>query len=163
MARLLLFPLLALLPACTLTLELVYPGHRISGLETQRTYCTYGDTRVDFRFLLEGSLDRLELYWLAEGQRPQDARPGERYALWGPIRGGSLRGWLQVTPSGEIRAVSLTTPQSQGEVLPQGIVVEPLPERRLWLRGFTGGVAGPFVPARNPVRPDASSACDPLW
>ncbi|WP_038058812.1 hypothetical protein [Thermus amyloliquefaciens] len=158
-----LLPLLWLLSACTLTLELVHPGHRISGLETQGTYCTHGDTWVDFRFLLEGSLDRLELYWLAEGKPPQEARPGEGYTLLGPIRGGLLRGWLQVAPSGEVRAVSLTSPQGQGGALPQGIGVEPLPERRLWLRGFTGGVAGPFVAAQNPVRPDASPACDPLW
>ncbi|TFU15451.1 hypothetical protein [Thermus tengchongensis] len=152
-----------LLSACTLTLEVVYPGHRITGLETQRTYCTHRPTQVDFRFLLEGGLDRLEFYWLPEGGLPQDARPEERYALWGPLRGGILRGWLEVTPLGEVRAVSLTSPRGQGGVEPQGIVVEPLPQRRLWLRGFTGGVAGPFVPAQNPVRPDTSSFCDPLW
>lgn len=162
MARLLyLFPLL--LSACTLTLEVVYPGHRLSGLETQRSYCVQGNTRVDFRFLLEGRLDRLELYWLPEGRPPQEARPGERYVLWDAIPPGALRGWLEVTPSGEIRAVALTSPQGQGAALPQGIVVEPLLERRLWLRGFTGEVAGPSVPAANLVRPEASLACDPLW
>ncbi len=66
-----------------------------------------------------------------------------------------------MTPSGEVRAVALASPQALG-VAPQGIGVEPLPHRRLWLRGYTEGVPGPYVPAQSPVRP-AASFCDPSW
>lgn len=59
-----------------------------------------------------------------------------------------------MTPSGEVRAVALASPQALG--------VEPLPDRRLWLRGYTEGVPGPYVPAQSPVRP-AASFCDPSW
>ncbi|BCP97705.1 hypothetical protein TthHB5008_08060 [Thermus thermophilus] len=154
--------LLPLLAACSLTLEVVYPGHRIARLETQPTYCAYGNTRVDYRFYLEGRVDRLEFYWVPEGKAPWETAPQERLALGGPIYGGYVRGFVEVTPDGSIQAVSLVSPQ--GASLPQGIGVEPaLPDRRLWLRGFTGGVAGPYVAAANPVRGDASSFCDPSW
>ncbi|GAA5334361.1 MULTISPECIES: hypothetical protein [Thermus] len=159
MRTLLLF--LPFLAACSLTLEVVYPGHRISDLRTQSTYCAYANTRLDYRFYLEGRLDRLEFYWLPEGVHPENARPEERATLRGPIYGGLVRGFVEVTPEGVIQAVSATSPQ--GAVAPQGIGVEPnLPPRRLWLRGFTGGLAGPFV-AGNPVYPDASAFCDPAW
>ncbi len=160
MRGLLLVPLF--LSACTLTLEVVYPGHRITGLRTQETYCTAGNTRVDFAFDLEGRLDRVEFFWIPEGLTPDQARPEERYAFFGPIHAGRVKGWLEVTPGGEVRAVSLTSPGSLS-LRPQGITVEPLPHRRLWLKGYTGGLAGPFVPAANPVRPDSSSSCDPAW
>ncbi len=150
------------LSACTLTLEVVYPGHRITDLRTQGTYCTAGNTRVDFAFDLEGRLDRLEFVWLPEGLTPDQARPEERYALFGPIRAGRVEGWLEVTPEGEVLAVSLTSLGSLS-LRPQGIIVEPLPDRRLWLKGYTGGLAGSFVRAANRVRPDSSSSCDPAW
>ncbi|MDM7324156.1 MAG: hypothetical protein P3W93_004010 [Thermus sp.] len=160
MRRLVLLSLL--LSACTLTLEVVYPGHRISGLRTQSTYCTSGNTRVDFAFNLEGRLDRLEFFWLPEGLTPDQARPEERYVLYGPLQAGEIRGWLEVTPSGEVQAVSWVASQGLAQ-RPQGIGVEPLPERRLWLRGYTGGLAGPYVRAANPVTPDSSPFCDPTW
>jgi len=150
------------LSACTLTLEVVYPGHRITGLRTQGTYCTAYDTQVDFAFDLEGRLDGLEFFWLPEGVAPDRARPQERYALFGPIRAGRVEGWLEVTAEGEVLAVSLTSLGSLS-LRPQGIIVEPLPDRRLWLKGYTGGLAGSFVRAANRVRPDSSSSCDPAW
>ncbi|RTH14123.1 hypothetical protein CSW41_12785 [Thermus scotoductus] len=148
--------------ACTLTLEVVYPGHRISGLRTQSTYCTSGNTRVDFAFTLEGRLDRLEFFWLPEGLTPDQARPEERYVLYGLLQAGGVKGWLEVTPSGEVQAASLVAPRGLA-LKPQGIIVEPLPERRLWLRGYTGGLPGPYVPAANRVYPDSSPYCDPTW
>ncbi|MFN3369247.1 MAG: hypothetical protein ACK4ZX_07620 [Thermus sp.] len=157
-----LLPLLWLLSACTLTLEAVYPGHGITGLRTQDTYCTAGNTRLDFAFDLEGRLDGLELLFLPEGFAPHQARPGERYALLAPIHAGRVQGFLEVTPEGEVLAVSLTSPGSLS-LGPQGIIVEPLPHRRLWLRGYTGGLGGPYVRAANPVRPDSSPHCDPTW
>ncbi|GAB6941687.1 hypothetical protein JCM11602_10980 [Thermus brockianus] len=156
-ALLLLLPFLA---ACSLTVELVYPGHRISDLRTQSSYCTHTHTRLDYAFFLEGRLDWLEFYWLPEGVHPEDARPEERAALRGPVYGGAVRGFVEVTPQGAIRAVSATSPQ--GGMVPQGISVEPSQPRRLWVRGFTGGLAGPFVRG-NPVYPDASALCDPAW
>ena len=150
------------LSACTLTLEVVYPGHRITGLRTQGTYCTAYDTQVDFAFDLEGRLDGLEFFWLPEGVAPDRARPQERYALFGPIRAGRVEGWLEVTAEGEVLAVSLTSLGSLS-LRPQGIIVEPLPDRRLWLKGYTGGLAGSFVRAANRIRPDSSSSCDPAW
>ncbi|MFD3005067.1 hypothetical protein [Thermus tengchongensis] len=150
------------LSACTLTLEVVYPGHRITGLRTQETYCTAGNTRVDFAFDLEGRLDKVEFFWIPEGLTPDQARLEERYALSGPIHAGRVKGWLEVTPEGEVLAVSLTSPGSLS-LRPQGVIVEPLPDRRLWLRGYTGGLAGPFVRAANWVRPDSSPSCDPAW
>ncbi|GLV47482.1 hypothetical protein TJA_06530 [Thermus sp. LT1-2-5] len=153
--------LLPLLAACSLTLEVVYPGHRISGLATQTTYCASGTTRVDYRFFLEGRLDRLVFYWLPEGVSPERALPEERALLQGPLYGGVVQGWVEVTPEGAIQAVSALSPQ--GGVGVQGIGVEPsLPPRRLWLQGFTGGLAGPYV-AGNAVDPDATPSCDPAW
>jgi hypothetical protein len=38
-----------------------------------------------------------------------------------------------------------------------------LPDRRLWVRGMTAGVYGPYVPAQTPVRPDSTALCDPGW
>ena len=150
------------LSACTLTLEVVYPGHRITGLRTQETYCTAGNTRVDFAFDLEGRLDIVEFFWIPEGLTPDQARPEERYAVFDPIHAGRVKGWLEVTPSGEVQAVSWVAPQGLA-LRPEGITVEPLPERRLWLRGYTGGLAGPYVPAVDPVIPDSSPYCDPTW
>lgn len=153
--------LLPLLAACSLTLEVVYPGHRISDLATQATYCTSGTTQVDYRFFLEGRLDRLAFYWLPEGASPESALPEERAVLQGPIYGGVVRGYVEVTPDGAIRGVSAVSPQ--GRVGVQGIGVEPnLPPRRLWLQGFTGGLAGPYVRG-NPVYPDGALSCDPAW
>lgn len=160
MRRLVLLSLL--LSACTLTLEVVYPGHRISGLRTQSTYCASGNTRVDFAFTLEGRLDRLEFFWLPEGLTPDQARPEERYVLYGLLQAGGIKGWLEVTPTGEVQAVSWVAPLGLA-LRPEGITVEPMPERRLWLRGYTGGLAGPYVPAANPVIPDSSPYCDPTW
>ncbi|BDG16876.1 hypothetical protein [Thermus brockianus] len=155
-ALLLLLPFLA---ACSLTVELVYPGHRISDLGTQSSYCAHTNTRLDYSFFLEGRLDWLEFYWLPEGVRPEDARPEEWAALGGPVYGGAVRGFVEVTPQGAIRAVSAIS--AQGGV-PQGISVEPSQPRRLWVRGFTGGLAGPFVQG-NPVYSDTSAFCDPAW
>ncbi len=160
--RILLLPFLGLLSACTFTLEAVYPGHRITGLKTQGTYCASANTRVDFRFSLEGRLDRLEFFWIPEGLSPSQARPEERYTLRGPIYSGEVRGFVEVTPSGGIQAVSLAWP-SGAALRPQGVTVEPLPERRLWLRGHTGGLAGPYVRAANPVVPGSFPYCDPDW
>ncbi|MFN4070711.1 MAG: hypothetical protein ACK4HT_03995 [Thermus caldifontis] len=151
------------LSACTLTLEVVYPGHRITDLRTQGTYCTAGNTRVDFAFDLEGRLDRLEFFWIPEELTPDHARPEERYALSGPLRAGRVRGWLEVTPEGKVQAVTLISAAGSLSPTPQGVIVEPLPDRRLWLRGYTGGLAGPLVPAANRVRPDSSPFCDPTW
>lgn len=150
------------LSACTLTLEVVYPGHRITGLRTQETYCTAGNTRVDFTFNLEGRLDKVEFFWLPEGFTPDKARPEEWLALSGPIRAGWVQGWIEVTSSGEVQAAYWVGPKTQA-LSPQGIIVEPLPDRRLWLKGYTGGLAGPFMRAANRVRPDSSSSCDPAW
>jgi hypothetical protein len=146
--------LLPLLSACSLTLEVAYPGHRIQALRTQGTYCADRNTRLDYRFYLEGRLDALEFFWVPEGVEPWRAKPGETFLLEGPISGPEVRGYLEVTPSGEVRAVS---------VAPQGIGVEPLPDRRLWVRGMTAGVYGPYVPAQTPVRPDSTAFCDPGW
>ncbi|WP_240307577.1 hypothetical protein [Thermus caldifontis] len=107
-------------------------------------------------------MDGLEFFWLPEGVTPDRARPQERYALFGPICAGRVEGFLEVSPGGEVRAVSLTSPGSLS-LRPQGIIVEPFPDRRLWLRGYTGGLAGPLVPAANRVRPDSSPFCDPTW
>ncbi|WP_117238414.1 hypothetical protein [Thermus sediminis] len=151
-ALLLLLPLLA---ACSLTLEVAYPGHRIQALRTQGTYCADRNTLLDYRFLLEGRLDALEFFFVPEGVDPWRARPEERFRLSGPIFGPQVRGYLEVTPRGEVRAGTA--------VSPQGIVVEPLPDRRLWVRGVTAGVLGPYVRAQNPVRPDVTASCDPSW
>jgi hypothetical protein len=62
---------------------------------------------------------------------------------------------LEVTPGGEVRAASALSSQ--------GIGIEPLPDRRLWVRGMTAGVYGPYVPAQTPVRPDGTAFCDPGW
>jgi hypothetical protein len=42
--------LLPLLSACSLTLEVAYPGPRIQALRTQETYCADQNTRLDYRF-----------------------------------------------------------------------------------------------------------------
>jgi hypothetical protein len=152
MRALLLF--LPLLAACSLTLEVAYPGHRIQALRTQGTYCTDRNTRLDYRFYLEGRLDALEFFWVPEGVEPRRARPEEVFRLSGPILGPEVRGYLEVAPSGEVRAVY---------VAPQGIGIEPLPDRRLWVRGMTAGVYGPYVRALNLVRPDSTALCDPGW
>jgi hypothetical protein len=146
--------LLPLLSACSLTLEVAYPGHRIQVLRTQGTYCADRNTRLDYRFYLEGRLDALEFFWVPEGVGPWRARPEEVFRLSGPISGPEVRGYLEVTPGGEVRAVY---------VAPQGIGIEPLPDRRLWVRGMTAGVHGPYVRALNPVRPDSTAFCDPGW
>jgi hypothetical protein len=151
MRALLLF--LPLLAACSLTLEVAYPGPRIQALRTQGTYCADRNTRLDYRFDLEGRLDALEFFWVPEGVGPWRARPEEVFRLSGPIFGPEVRGYLEVTPSGEVRAVY---------VAPQGIGIEPLPDRRLWARGRTAGVYGPYVRALNLVRP-APYPCDPSW
>ncbi len=109
---------------------------------------------MDYRFDLEGRLDALEFFWVPEGVGLWRARPEEVFRLSGPILGPEVRGYLEVTPSGEVRAVY---------VAPQGIGVEPLPDRRLWVRGMTAGVYGPYVPAQTPVRPDSTAFCDPGW
>jgi hypothetical protein len=146
--------LLPLLSACSLTLEVVYPGPRIQALRTQGTYCADRNTRLDSRFDLGGRLDALEFFWVPEGVGPWWARPEEVFRLSGPIFGPEVRGYLEVAPSGEVRAVY---------VAPQGIGIEPLPDRRLWVRGMTAGVYGPYVRALNLVRPDSTALCDPGW
>jgi hypothetical protein len=104
--------LLPLLSACSLTLEVAYPGPR-----TQETYCADRNTRLDYRFDLEGRLDALEFFWVPEGVGPWRARAEEVFRLSGPILGPEVRGYLEVAPSGEVRAVY---------VAPQGIGIEPL-------------------------------------
>jgi hypothetical protein len=146
--------LLPLLSACSLTLEVAYPGPRIQALRTQGTYCADRNTRLDYRLDLEGRLDALEFFWVPEGVGPWQARPEEVFRLFGPILGPEVRGYLEVAPSGEVRAVY---------VAPQGIGIEPLPDRRLWVRGRTAGVYGPYVRALNLVRPDSTALCDPGW
>jgi hypothetical protein len=146
--------LLPLLSACSLTLEVAYPGPRIQALRTLGTYCADRNTRLDYRLDLEGRLDALEFFWVPEGVGPWQARPEEVFRLFGPILGPEVRGYLEVTPSGEVRAVY---------VAPQGIGIEPLPDRRLWVRGMTAGVYGPYVRALNLVRPDSTALCDPGW
>jgi hypothetical protein len=128
--------LLPLLSACSLTLEVAYPGPRIQALRTQETYCADRNTRLDYRFDLEGRLDALEFFWVLEGVGPWRARPEEVFRLSGPVLGPEVRGYLEVAPSGEVRAVY---------VAPQGIGIEPLPDRRLWARGRTAGVYGPYT------------------
>ncbi|WP_448567292.1 hypothetical protein [Thermus sp.] len=150
MRALLLF--LPLLAACSLTLEVA--GPRIQALHTQDTYCAGRNTQVDYRFHLEGRLDALEFFWVPEGVDPWRAKPEETLRLSGPLFGPEVGGFLEVTPGGEVRAVY---------VAPQGIGIEPLPDRRLWVRGMTAGVYGPYVPAQNPVRPDSTPFCDPSW
>jgi hypothetical protein len=147
--------LLPLLSACSLTLEVAYPGPRIQALRTQGTYCADRNTRLDYRFDLEGRLDALEFFWVPEGVGPWRARPEEVFRLSGPILGPEVRGYLEVTPSGEVRAALALSSQ--------GIGIEPLPDRRLWVRGMTAGVYGPYVPAQTPVRPDSTAFCDPGW
>jgi hypothetical protein len=151
MRALLLF--LPFLAACSLTLEVAYPGHRIQTLRTQGTYCADRNTLLDYRFYLEGRLDALEFFWVPEGVEPWRAKPEEAFRLSGPLFGPEVRGYLEVTPGGEVRAVYLS---------PQGIGIEPLPDRRLWVRGMTAGVYGPYVRALNLVRP-APYPCDPSW
>ncbi|ALJ91317.1 hypothetical protein [Thermus aquaticus] len=104
--------LLPLLSACSLTLEVAYPGPRIQALRTQGTYCADRNTRLDYRLDLEGRLDALEFFWVPEGVGPWRARPEEVFRLSGPILGPEVRGYLEVTPSGEVQAVY---------VAPQGI------------------------------------------
>ena len=152
MRALLLF--LPLLAACSLTLEVAYPGHRIQALRTQGTYWTDRNTLLDYRFYLEGRLDALGFFWVPEGVGPWRAKPEETSRLSGPILGPEVRGYLEVTPGGEVRAASALSSQ--------GIGIEPLPDRRLWVRGMTAGVYGPYVRALNLVRP-APYPCDPSW
>lgn len=147
--------LLPLLSACSLTLEVAYPGPRIQALRTQGTYCADRNTRLDYRLDLEGRLDALEFFWVPEGVGPWRARPEEVFRLSGPILGPEVRGYLEVTPSGEVRAALALSSQ--------GIGIEPLPDRRLWVRGMTAGVYGPYVRALNLVRPDSTALCDPGW
>jgi len=146
--------LLPLLSACSLTLEVAYPGPRIQALRTQETYCADRNTRLDYRFYLEGRLNALEFFWVPEGVEPWWAKSGETFLLEGPILGPEVRGYLEVTPGGEVRAASALSSQ--------GIGIEPLPDRRLWVRGMTAGVYGPYVRALNLVRP-APYPCDPSW
>ena len=146
---------LPLLAACSLTLEVAYPGPRIQALRTQDTYCAGRNTQVDYRFHLEGRLDALEFFWVPEGVDPWRAKPEEAFRLSGPLLGLEVRGSLEVTPGGEVRSGVV--------VFPQGIGIEPLPDRRLWVRGMTAGVYGPYTPAQNPVRPDSTPFCDPGW
>ena len=117
--------LLPLLSACSLTLEVAYPGPRIQALRTQETYCADRNTRLDYRFDLEGRLDALEFFWVPEGVDPWQAKPEETSRLSGPILGPEVRGYLEVTPTGEVRAASALSSQ--------GIGIEPLPDRRLWV------------------------------
>jgi hypothetical protein len=153
MRALLLF--LPLLSACSLTLEVAYPGHRIQALRTQETYCANQNARLDYRLDLEGRLDALEFFWVPEGVEPWRAKPGETFRLEGPILGPKVRGYLEVAPSGEVQAALALSSQ--------GIGIEPLPDRRLWVRGMTAGVYGPYVRALNLVRPDSTALCDPGW
>lgn len=77
MRALLLF--LPLLAACSL--EVAYPGHRIQALRTQGTYCADRNTRLDYRFYLEGRLDALEFFWVPEGWNPGGLSPGRPSAF----------------------------------------------------------------------------------
>ncbi|MGC8876545.1 hypothetical protein [Thermus sp.] len=141
-----------LLAACTLTVEVRSP-YRILRLETQPTYCTQGNTQLDYRLALEGWVDGLWFYWVPDGTPPSAASAEEAFYLKGPFSGLEVRGFLTVSPEGRVL----------GGVGVQGIRAEPLPDRRLWVRGVRDGILGPYVGAVNGVRPDSTSFCDPSW
>jgi hypothetical protein len=95
--------LLPLLSACSLTLEVAYPGPRIQALRTQETYCADRNTRLDYRFDLEGRLDALEFFWVPEGVGPWRARPRRYSAFPAPSlapRCGDTWRWPQAGRSG---------------------------------------------------------------
>lgn len=138
-----------LLAACALTVEVRLP-YKIVRLETQPTYCTQGNTQLDFRLTLDGWVEGLWFYWVPDGTPPSEALEEETLYLEGPFAGPEVRGFLTVSPEGRVLGVGT-----------QGIEVRP--DRRLWVRGVRGGVLGPYVGAVNVVRPDSTSFCDPSW
>lgn len=149
-ARLGLLLLGALLGGCAIVITPLPP--EIRNLWSQDRYCTYRTTRVDFGFDFSGLIDRLEVYLLAEGQHPWEARPGQKVAdLNTFILGeGRVTGYVDVTPS-----------QTQQSLSPQGIIVEPVDNKVLWVRGFHGGAASDYVRSSVVMVPDRSSGCDP--
>jgi len=147
-----LVPLLALaLAACTVTVSFVPPT--IQNLWTQDRYCTYKTTRVDFSFDFSGVLTRLDVYLLDDGQTPHQARPGQKVASLSTFTAGQGRvtGYVDVTPS-----------QAQQGLSPQGIIVEPVGNKRLWVQGFNVNAPSEFVRSSVVMVPDSTGACDPL-
>uniref|UniRef100_A0A831U7K7 Lipoprotein n=1 Tax=Thermus islandicus TaxID=540988 RepID=A0A831U7K7_9DEIN len=147
-----LVPLLALaLAACTVTVSFVPPT--IQNLWTQDRYCTYKTTRVDFSFDFSGVLTRLDVYLLDDGQTPDQARPGQKVASLATLILGQGRatGYVDVTPR-----------QTQQALSPQGIIVEPVRNKRLWVQGFNVNAPSEFVRSSVVMVPDRTGACDPL-
>ena len=115
------------LGACTVTISPAPPS--IWNLWSQDWYCTHRTTRVDFGFSFSGVLTRLEVYLLDEGQKPWEARPGQKVADLDTliVGSGEVRGYVDVTPA-----------QTQQALGPQGIIVEPVGNKVLWVRWFNG-------------------------
>ncbi len=135
------------LTACTVSVTFYPP--RIANLSSQPTYCTDRPTWVDFSFVLDGLLTRLEVYILDEGRRPESALPVARVDYGGLVGfGGRVYESVYVTPS-QLQAL-----------VPQGIIVEPL-YKRLWVRGFNPDGPSGYVRSDNLMAPSSSPYCDP--
>lgn len=149
--RSLVLPLALALGACTVSVSFLPP--RLQNLWTQDRYCTYKTTRVDFSFDFSGFLTRLDVYLLDEGQTPDQARPGQKVAslLTFALGQGRVTGYVDVTPS-----------QAQQGLSPQGIIVEPVGNKRLWVQGFNVDAPSGFVRSSVAMVPDGTRACDPL-
>ncbi|BAD70619.1 MULTISPECIES: hypothetical protein [Thermus] len=138
------------LGACTVTISPAPPS--IWNLWSQDWYCTHRTTRVDFGFSFSGVLTRLEVYLLDEGQKPWEARPGQKVADLDTliVGSGEVRGYVDVTPA-----------QTQQALGPQGIIVEPVGNKVLWVRGFNGSAASAYVESSVVMFPDNTNVCDP--
>ena len=64
---------------------------------------------------------------------------------------GRATGYVDVTPG-----------QTQQALSPQGIIVEPVGNKRLWVQGFNVNAPSEFVRSSVVMVPDRTGACDPL-
>lgn len=87
-----------------------------------------------------------------EGQKPWEARPGQKVADLDTliVGSGEVRGYVDVTPA-----------QTQQALGPQGIIVEPVGNKVLWVRGFNGSAASAYVESSVVMFPDNTNVCDP--
>ncbi len=132
------------LAGCTVEIRL---APRVQDLWVSSYYCTNRTTDLAYRFYLTAPATALEFRWSDRPDWPSAPPEGSlRVRVY--LRPGEVWGSFQVDPEGRILGVVLV----QGEgVGPQGVIVEPLPERWLWVRAGDG-VWGPWA-SKGPVFP----------